>query len=166
MRGVEKILPISQAYKLASREFQPSNSLVQINGISVGGSDIIIVAGPCSVETRTQMLDTAQAVHEAGAHALRGGAFKPRTSPYSFQGLGEEGLEYLAEARELTGMPIVTEVMAPEQLPLVAKFADVLQIGARNMQNYALLHAVGESHMPVLLKRGMMSTVNEFLMSA
>ena len=127
---------------------------------------MIVIAGPCAVESRDQIIETAHAVKEAGAHLLRGGAFKPRTSPYSFQGLGEEGLHYLAEAREETGLSIVTEVMAPEQVALVAQYADVLQIGTRNMQNYALLHAVGESKNPVLLKRGMMSTIEELLMSA
>jgi 3-deoxy-7-phosphoheptulonate synthase len=127
---------------------------------------VVIIAGPCSVESRSQLLETAHAVREAGAHALRGGAFKPRTSPYSFQGMGEAGLEILAEARELTGMPIVTEVMAPEQVPLLLRYADVLQIGARNMQNFALLHAAGESQRSVLLKRGMSATVEELLMAA
>jgi 3-deoxy-7-phosphoheptulonate synthase len=127
---------------------------------------VVIIAGPCSVESRSQTLEIALAVKEAGAHALRGGAYKPRTSPYSFQGLGEEGLEYLAEARSLTGLPVVTEVMAPELVPLVASFADVLQIGARNMQNYALLHAAGESQKPVMVKRGMSATVEELLMAA
>jgi 3-deoxy-7-phosphoheptulonate synthase len=125
-----------------------------------------MIAGPCSVESRSQLLETALAVREAGAHALRGGAFKPRTSPYSFQGLGEEGLELLAEARELTGMPVVTEVMSPEQIPLITRYADVLQVGARNMQNYALLHAVGESQHTVLLKRGISATIDELLMAA
>ena len=130
------------------------------------GKDFVVIAGPCSVESRSQTLEIALAVKEAGAHALRGGAYKPRTSPYSFQGLGEEGLEYLAEARSLTGLPVVTEVMAPELVPLVASFADVLQIGARNMQNYALLHAAGESQKPVMVKRGMSATVEELLMAA
>jgi 3-deoxy-7-phosphoheptulonate synthase len=125
-----------------------------------------MMAGPCSVEDRSQLLETAHAVKEAGAHVLRGGAFKPRTSPYSFQGLGEKGLELLAEARAETGLPIVTEVMTPEAVPLVARYADILQVGARNMQNYGLLHAAGESQKPVLLKRGMMSTIEELLMSA
>jgi 3-deoxy-7-phosphoheptulonate synthase len=124
------------------------------------------MAGPCSVETREQIIETAIAVKEAGAHALRGGAFKPRSSPYSFQGLGEEGLELLAEARQITGLPVITEVMSPEQVPLVMRYADMLQIGARNMQNYALLQAVGKANHPVLLKRGMMSTIEELLMSA
>jgi len=126
----------------------------------------VVMAGPCAVEGREELLEAAQAVRRAGAHLLRGGAYKPRTSPYSFQGLGEEGLHILAEARRTTDLPVVTEVMAPEQVPLVATYADILQIGARNMQNYALLHAVGEAQRPVLLKRGMMSTVEELLMSA
>ncbi len=166
MEGVERTMPVSAPYKIASREFHPQDTYVPLNGTPVGAKKIAIIAGPCSVETRTQLLETAQAVKEAGATALRGGAFKPRTSPYSFQGLGEEGLELLAEARELTGLPVVTEVMEPGLVPLVAKYADVLQIGARNMQNYALLHAAGESQHTVLLKRGMMSTMEELLMAA
>jgi len=137
-----------------------------LNGVSVGNKEIAIIAGPCSVESRSQLMETALAVREAGAHALRGGVYKPRTSPYSFQGLGEAGLEILAEARQTTGMPIVSEVMREEQIPLLIKYVDVLQIGARNMQNFALLHAVGESQHPVLLKRGMMATVEELLMAA
>jgi 3-deoxy-7-phosphoheptulonate synthase len=166
MHGVERIVPILRPFKLASRDFQPNNTVFQLNGHSIGGQKVIVIAGPCAVESRDQIIETAHAVKEAGAHLLRGGAFKPRTSPYSFQGLGEEGLHYLAEAREETGLSIVTEVMAPEQVALVAQYADVLQIGTRNMQNYALLHAVGESKNPVLLKRGMMSTIEELLMSA
>jgi 3-deoxy-7-phosphoheptulonate synthase len=164
--GVEKTVPILKPFKLASRDMHPQDTTVALDGIKVGRSDIVIMAGPCAVESREQILETAIAVKEAGAQVLRGGAFKPRTSPYSFQGLGEEGLELLAEARQITGLPIVTEVMSPEQVPLVMRYADVLQIGARNMQNYSLLHAVGESHHPVLLKRGMMSTIEELLMSA
>ena len=166
MPGVDGIVPISRPYKLASREFIPQDSVFPIDGVPIGGQGLVIIAGPCSVEDRSQLLETALAVREAGAQALRGGAYKPRTSPYAFQGLGEEGLELLAEARELTGLPIVTEVMAPELVPLVAKYADVLQIGARNMQNFALLHAAGESQLPVLLKRGIAATVEEFLMAA
>lgn len=166
MGGVERIVPILRPFKLASRDFQPQDTVFQLNGHSIGGRKIVVMAGPCAVESREQILETAHLVKEAGGHLLRGGAFKPRTSPYSFQGLGEEGLQFLAEAREATGLAVVTEVMAPEQLPLVAQYADVLQIGTRNMQNYALLHAVGESGMPVLLKRGMMSTIEELLMSA
>ncbi len=166
MRGVERIVPILRPFKLASRDFQANDTIFQLDGHNIGGQKIIIMAGPCAVESREQILGIAHIVRETGAHLLRGGAFKPRTSPYSFQGLGEEGLQYLAEAREATGLAIVTEVMAPELVSLVAQYADVLQIGTRNMQNYALLHAVGESGMPVLLKRGMMSTVEELLMSA
>lgn len=166
MPGVDRVIPITRPYKLASREFIPENSLFPLDGVEVGDSGIVLIAGPCSVESRTQLLETAHAVREAGAHALRGGAFKPRTSPYSFQGLGEAGLEMLAEAREATGMPVVTEIMAPEHIPLLTRYADVLQVGARNMQNYALLNAVGESQHPVLLKRSMMGSIDELLMAA
>lgn len=166
MSGVERAVAVLRPFKLASREFHPQDSVVPINGVSIGGKPLTIIAGPCSVESRTQLLETAQAVQQAGAHILRGGAFKPRSSPYSFQGLGEEGLRLLAEARSLTGLPVITEVIAPEQVPLVTTYADILQIGARNMQNFALLHAVGESQRPVLLKRGMMSTMEELLMAA
>jgi 3-deoxy-7-phosphoheptulonate synthase len=166
MPGIDRIVPISRPYKLASREFSPAKTVFPLDGVKIGGDEIVIIAGPCSVESRAQLLETAHAVREAGAHALRGGAFKPRTSPYAFQGLGEAGLELLAEARQSTGMPIVTEVVAPEQVPLVTRYADVLQIGARNMQNFSLLHAAGESQHPVLLKRGLMATVEELLMAA
>jgi 3-deoxy-7-phosphoheptulonate synthase len=164
--GVDRVIPISRPYKLASREFIPDNSMFPLDGVKVGDNGIVLIAGPCSVESRSQLLETAYAVREAGAHALRGGAFKPRTSPYSFQGLGEAGLEMLAEARENTGMPVVTEIMAPEHIPLLTRYADVLQVGARNMQNYALLNAVGESQHPVLLKRSMMASIEEMLMAA
>jgi 3-deoxy-7-phosphoheptulonate synthase len=164
--GVDKTIPILKPFKMASRDMHAQDTLVALDGVKIGGPQIVIMAGPCSVETREQIIETAIAVKEAGAHALRGGAFKPRSSPYSFQGLGEEGLELLAEARQVTGLPIVTEVMSPEQIPLVMRYADMLQIGARNMQNYALLQAVGKANHPVLLKRGMMSTVEELLMSA
>ena len=164
--GVDRVIPISRPYKLASREFIPKNSLFPLDGVEVGDQGIVMIAGPCSVEDRSQLLETAIAVREAGAHALRGGAFKPRTSPYSFQGLGEAGLELLAEAREITGMPVVTEIMAPEDISLLTRYSDVLQIGARNMQNYALLNAVGKSQHPVLLKRSMMASVDELLMAA
>lgn len=165
--GIEQIMRITRPYKIASREFIPADTRVEFGGQTVGGgSQIVIIAGPCSVESRSQLLETAHAVREAGGHALRGGAFKPRTSPYSFQGLGEEGLRYLAEAREQTGLAIVTEVMSVSKLPMVMAYADVLQIGARNMQNYTLLHEVGESQFPVLLKRGMSATIEELLMSA
>jgi 3-deoxy-7-phosphoheptulonate synthase len=164
--GVEKTVPILKPFKLASRDMRPADTLIPLNNLQVGGPQIVIIAGPCSVESRSQILEAAHAVKEAGATALRGGAFKPRTSPYSFQGMGEEGLQLLAEAREATGLPVVTEAMSPEQILLVEKYADVIQIGARNMQNYTLLNAVGESRKPVLLKRGMMSTIEELLMSA
>jgi 3-deoxy-7-phosphoheptulonate synthase len=166
MDGVERTVPVLRPFKLASREFHPQDTVVPINGVAVGGKKLVVMAGPCAVEGREELLEAAQAVHGAGAQMLRGGAFKPRTSPYSFQGLGEEGLRFLAEARGETGLPVVTEVMAPEQVPLVSAYADILQIGARSMQNYALLHAVGRAQRPVLLKRGMMSTVEELLMSA
>src|SRR5512137_419124 len=164
--GVEKTVPILKPFKMASRDMHPQDTIVSLDGVKIGGSKIVVMAGPCSVETREQIIETAIAVKEAGAHALRGGAFKPRSSPYSFQGLGEEGLELLAEARQVTGLPIITEVMSPEQIPLVMRYADMLQIGARNMQNYALLQAIGKVNHPVLLKRGMMSTIEELLMSA
>jgi len=165
--GVATVIPISKPYKLASREFFPANTLIPIGkNHVVGDGTPTIIGGPCAVENREQILETALAVKEAGAHALRGGAFKPRTSPYSFQGLGEEGLKLLAEARDLTGLPVVTEVTAPELVPLVADYAEVLQIGARNMQNYALLKAVGETQNTVILKRGMSATISDFLMAA
>ena len=164
--GVEKTVPILKPFKLASRDMRPADTLIPLNNLQAGGPQIVIIAGPCSVESRSQILEAAYAVKEAGATALRGGAFKPRTSPYSFQGMGEEGLELLAEASEATGLPVVTEAMSPEQILLVEKYADVIQIGARNMQNYTLLNAAGESRKPVLLKRGMMSTIEELLMSA
>lgn len=164
--GVEKTVPILRPYKLASREMHRQDTLVALNGTAVGGPKLALIAGPCSVESREQMLETAQVVKEAGATALRGGAFKPRTSPYSFQGLGQEGLEILADARELTGLPVVTEAMGPEQISLVARYADVIQVGARNMQNFNLLRAAGRAGLPVLLKRGMMATIEEWLMAA
>jgi 3-deoxy-7-phosphoheptulonate synthase len=166
MDGVDSVMRISRPYKITSREFQPEKTTFNVNGVKVGSDEILIIAGPCSVEGRQELLEIAQAVKEAGGHALRGGAFKPRTSPYAFQGMGEAGLEILAEARELTGLPVVTEVMAPEQVALVAKYADVLQIGARNMQNYNLLHAVGKTDKVILLKRGMSATAEELLMAA
>ncbi len=164
--GVERTVPILKPYKLASREMHPADTLVPLDGLKVGGPKLALIAGPCSVESRSQILETAQAVKEAGATALRGGAYKPRTSPYAFQGLGEEGLELLVEARNLTGLPIVTEAMSEDQVDIVARYADVIQIGARNMQNYPLLNKVGKSGRTVLLKRGMMSTIEELLMAA
>lgn len=164
--GVEQVIPITKAYKMVSREFRPQNTVVNVNGVAVGGPEFVVMAGPCAVENREQVLTAARAVKNAGASILRGGAFKPRTSPYSFQGLGEEGLKILLAAKRETGLPIVTEVISPELVPLVSEYADVLQIGARNMQNYALLEACGKIRKPVLLKRGMMSTVEEMLMAA
>ena len=166
MSGVESTVPVLRPFKLASRDFRPQDTLVRLNGFTAGGKEIVVCAGPCAIESRSQLLETAHAVKEAGAKVLRGGAYKPRTSPYSFQGLGPEGLKILAEAREQTGLLIVSEVMSPEQVPMVSTYADILQVGARNMQNYALLNAVGEAQRPVLLKRGMMSTMEELLMSA
>jgi 3-deoxy-7-phosphoheptulonate synthase len=164
--GVEKVMPILAPYKMASSEVKKEPTCVEVLKLKVGAGKIGVIAGPCSVETREQILEVAHAVREAGATALRGGAFKPRTSPYSFQGLKEKGLELLAEAREATGLAIVTEVMAPEHVPMLAKYADVLQVGARNMQNYPLLEAVGECGKTVLLKRGASATMDEFLLAA
>lgn len=164
--GVESVKRISQPFKLGSRQVHPENSVFPIDGFNVGGDDIVIIAGPCAVESKSQILETAHAVREAGANALRGGVFKPRTSPYAFQGLGEEGLEYLAEAREQTGMPIVVEIMSQVQLDLMLKYVDVFQVGARNMQNFNLLRMLGETRKSVLLKRGLSATIEELLMSA
>lgn len=164
--GVAEVLPILAPYKIASREVKAEPTVVQARGLRVGGNTVGIIAGPCSVESETQILACARAVKAAGATALRGGAFKPRTSPYSFQGLKEDGLKLLAAAREMTGLAIVTEVLATEDVPLVTRYADVLQIGARNMQNYRLLEAVGKSKLPVLLKRGPSATMEELLLAA
>jgi 3-deoxy-7-phosphoheptulonate synthase len=164
--GVETVQRITQPYKLASRQFHPENSIFPLDGFTVGGDEIAVIAGPCAVESRSQIIETAHAVKEAGANALRGGVFKPRTSPYAFQGLGEEGLEYLAEAREQTGLPIVAEIMSQTQLDVMVKYVDVLQVGARNMQNFNLLRAIGETRTTVLLKRGLSATIEELLMSA
>ncbi len=166
MIGVETIVPISKPYKGASREFKPQDTVIQVGGVTIGGKEVVVMAGPCSVEGRTELLEVAHACKEAGATILRGGAYKPRSSPYAFQGLGEEGLRYLAEAREATGMPVVTEVMDPALVPLVCEYADILQIGARNMQNYTLLNEVGKSGHPVLLKRSFSGTIQEWLMCA
>ncbi len=166
MSGVDTVVRVLKPFKLASREFHPDDTIVPVNGIRLGARSVAIIAGPCAVESRDQILESAWAVKEAGGHIFRAGAFKPRTSPYSFQGMGIEGLDLLAEVRQLTGLAIITEVMAPEQVPDVAATADILQIGTRNMQNYNLLHAVGASLKPALLKRGMMSTMEELLMSA
>ncbi len=164
--GVEKVVRILKPFKLASRDFHPEDTVVPVNGVRIGGKGIVIMAGPCAVESRAQIMETAYALKEAGVRILRAGAFKPRTSPYSFQGLGTQGLELLAEVRAETGLAIISEVTTPEQVAAVGECADILQIGTRNMSNYALLHAVGESGKPALLKRGMMSTMEELLMSA
>lgn len=164
--GVEDVVRITSPFKLASREFRPEVTVVTVNGIEIGGKAVVVMAGPCAVESREQIMESAEAVARAGARILRGGAFKPRTSPYSFQGLKEKGLELLREAADRTKLAVVTEVMTPHDVDLVASYADILQIGARNMQNYSLLEAIGKTTKPVLLKRGLMSTVEELLMSA
>jgi 3-deoxy-7-phosphoheptulonate synthase len=164
--GVIDAVPVSQPYKLVSRELKPESTVVEVRGVKIGGDSFCVMAGPCSVENIDQLMSTAQHVKAHGAQMLRGGAFKPRTSPYDFQGLKEGGLKMLAEARDATGLPVVTEVKDVETLPLVAEYADVLQIGARNMQNFSLLKRAGRSRKPVLLKRGMSATVEELLMAA
>jgi 3-deoxy-7-phosphoheptulonate synthase len=164
--GVLEVIPVSHAYKLVSREVKNEDSVVRVGGVPVGGRELTVVAGPCAVESLEQILTVARAVKKAGAHLLRGGAFKPRTSPYSFQGLGEEGLRILAEAREATGLPVVTEALDNEGVDLVERYADAIQIGARNMQNFSLLKRAGRAKKPVILKRGMSATLEEFLMSA
>lgn len=164
--GVEKAMPILAPYKLASRETKEGNTVIRVGDVEIGGPKCIVIAGPCAVESPKQLMEIASVVKEAGASMLRGGAFKPRTSPYSFQGLGEEGLKILAQAREKTGLPVVTEVMSVSEVELVESYADVLQVGARNIQNFSLLKALGQARKPVLLKRGMMTTLEELLMSA
>jgi len=165
--GVENVVPILKPYKLAGREVKPEPTLVEIvPGLVVGGDEFIVMAGPCSVESEAQILETAREVKAAGARLLRGGAFKPRTSPYAFQGLEEEGLKLLALARKETGLPVVTEVVNPRDVELVARYADVMQVGARNVQNFALLKMLGQLDKPILLKRGMSTTIQEYLMSA
>jgi 3-deoxy-7-phosphoheptulonate synthase len=164
--GVEQVIPVTKPYKLASREFHPQDTIVELNGVTIGGNEIVVMAGPCAVESEEQLLSTAQAVKAAGATILRGGAFKPRTSPYQFRGLGESGLKILAQAGKETQMPIITEVMSPDHVDLVAKYADILQIGARNMQNFVLLDEVGKTRKPVLLKRGLSSNIQEWLLAA
>ncbi len=164
--GVEKVMPVLAPYKLVSREFKPSDTVVDVNGIKIGGKRVVVMAGPCAVENYELLLSIARGVRKAGAVILRGGAFKPRTSPYSFQGLGEEGLKFLAEVKKKTGLPVATELMDVRDLELVERHADIIQIGARNMQNFDLLKEVGRSKKPVLLKRGMASTVKDWLLSA
>jgi 3-deoxy-7-phosphoheptulonate synthase len=166
MDGVEKTMRVMQPFQVASRDFTASNTIINVNGVEIGGNRVIVMAGPCSVESREMVLETAHAVKEAGGAILRGGAYKPRSSPYSFQGMGEEGLRYLAEAREQTGLPVVTEVMGTDEIDLIGDYTDIYQVGARNTQNYSLLKALGKTRKPVFLKRGMSSTIQELLMSA
>lgn len=166
LEGVERVTLISEPYKLSSRNYHPVNTIIEINGVVVGGDEVVIIGGPCSVESREQVMETAQAVKDAGGKMLRGGAFKPRTSPYSFQGMGVEALEILAEAREATGLPIITEILDPDDLSAVSEFADVFQVGARNMCNFRLLQRLGKTEKPVLLKRGPASRVREMLQAA
>ena len=166
MPGVETVTPISRPFKLTSREFHPEDTVIRVLDAAIGDGSLTVMAGPCSVESRDQLFETADAVKAAGATVLRGGAFKPRTSPYAFQGLGVQALRYLAEARERTGLPVITEVMEPSQVDVVAEYADILQIGTRNMQNYSLLRDVGRVARPVMLKRGYGATVEEWLMAA
>jgi len=164
--GVQEAVRITRPYKLAAREFHPDDTIVDVRGVKVGGDSFIVIAGPCAVESEEQIMSSARAAREAGASMLRGGAFKPRSSPYTFRGMGEDALKLLAQARDETGLPIVTEVMTPTDVALVARYADLLQIGARNMQNYQLLEEVGRTGMPVLLKRGLSATIEEWLLSA
>jgi 3-deoxy-7-phosphoheptulonate synthase len=164
--GVEEVIPITKPYKLSSREFQPANTTIKVDDAFLGGDELVIIAGPCAVETEKQVVETAKAVKAAGANILRGGAFKPSTSPYQFRGLGKKGLEILAMARAETGLPFITEVLTPQDVELVAEYADILQIGARNMQNFILLDEVGKVKKPVMLKRGMSATIQEWLLSA
>ncbi|MFI5254895.1 MAG: 3-deoxy-7-phosphoheptulonate synthase [Candidatus Limnocylindrales bacterium] len=166
MAGVESVTQISRPFKLTSREFHPDDTVIRVGDVAIGDGSLTVMAGPCAVESRELVLETARAVADAGANILRGGAFKPRTSPYSFQGLGVEALRYLAEAREATGLPVITEVMEPSQVEVVNRYADILQVGTRNMQNYSLLTAVGRVEKPVMLKRGYGATIEEWLMAA
>jgi 3-deoxy-7-phosphoheptulonate synthase len=166
MMGVEKVLHIKETYKLASRSFKGQDMVIDVNGVKIGGKEVVMMAGPCSVESREQIIDTAEAVKKAGAKFLRGGAFKPRTSPYGFQGLGEQALKWMKEAKEITGLSLITEVTSEEILDLVAEYVDIIQIGARNVQNFKLLRAVGKTNKPILLKRGMATTIDEWLNSA
>ncbi len=166
MPGVENVVAILKPFKMASREYKVDNTIIKIGNATFGDGSVPVIAGPCAIEGREQFIETAVAVWEHGALALRGGAFKPRTSPYSFQGLGEEGLKIMAEAREITGLPIVTEVMDQKSVPMVAEYVDMIQIGARNMQNFYLLKEVGKYNKPVLLKRGLSATIEEWLMAA
>jgi 3-deoxy-7-phosphoheptulonate synthase len=164
--GVSEVVPISKPFKLSSREFRPEDTVIDVGGVKIGGKELVVMAGPCAAETREQVMSTARAVKAAGARILRGGAFKPSTSPYSFRGLGEEGLKLLAEAKEENGLPLITEVLTPQDVQLVVKYADILQVGARNMQNFILLDEVGQAKKPVMLKRGVSATIQEWLLAA
>lgn len=164
--GVEKVMPILKPYKLVSREFKPEDTVIDVGGVIIGGKRIHVIAGPCSIENRDNLLDVARKVKQSGATVLRGGAFKPRTSPYDFQGLGKEGLTYLKEAGQASHLPVITEIMDPRDLELLLENADIIQVGARNMQNFTLLKEIGKTDKPVLLKRGLCATIKEFLMSA
>lgn len=166
MPGVEKAMPILKPYKLVSREFRKEDTVFEVGGVNIGDSVVRVIAGPCSVETEDSLINTAKKVKEAGAKFLRGGAFKPRTSPYDFQGLGTEGLKYLAAAKKATGLPLISELMDPRDIDVMCEYVDIIQIGARNMQNFRLLKEVGKTQKPVLLKRGLAATIKEFLMSA
>jgi 3-deoxy-7-phosphoheptulonate synthase len=166
MNEVEKTMRVMQPFKLASRDFTAADSVIDVCGVQIGSKQLAIIAGPCSVESRQMIIESAHMVKEAGANILRGGAYKPRSSPYSFQGLGEEGLRYLAEAREATGLPVITEVMSVEEIEVVGQYTDIYQVGARNTQNYPLLRALGRTQKPVFLKRGISGTIQELLMSA
>ncbi|HJN91878.1 MAG TPA: 3-deoxy-7-phosphoheptulonate synthase [Dehalococcoidia bacterium] len=166
MSGVDSVVPISRPYKLTGREFKPSDTVIDVGGVRIGDGNFVVMAGPCSIEDEEHMVSTAKAVAEAGAHILRGGAFKPRTSPYAFRGLGEDGLKHLATARDVTGLPVITELMSVRDVEIVAEYADILQIGARNMQNFILLDEVGIVRKPVMLKRGLSGTIEEWLLAA
>jgi 3-deoxy-7-phosphoheptulonate synthase len=166
MPGVENVMPIMKPYKLVSRELKKKSSVITVRNVKIGGENLVVMAGPCAVESEEQLFEAAEAVKKAGATILRGGAFKPRTSPYAFQGLEEDGLKLLAKASQATGMPIVTEAVDPRDVELVARYADIIQVGARNMQNFRLLREVGQTGKPVLLKRGMSATIEDWLMAA
>ncbi len=166
LAGIQEIIPITKPFKLASREFRSVDSVVDVGGVRIGGGDVVVMAGPCSVESESQLMETARFVAAQGARILRGGAFKPRTSPYSFQGLGEAGLKLMADARAETGLKVISEVVTPGDVELLTRYVDILQVGTRNMQNYALLQEVGRSGKPVMLKRGMSSTIEEWLLAA
>ena len=166
MSGVDEVIAISRPYKLTGREFQAEDSVIDVGGVKIGDGKLVVMAGPCSIESEEHMVATARAVRDAGAHVIRGGAFKPRTSPYSFRGLGEVGLQHLATAREETGLPVITEVMSERDVEVVARYADILQVGTRNMQNFTLLDEVGLTRKPVMLKRGLTATIDEWLLAA